>query len=158
MERFDKLGMLVIPNPLPPKPVPSERTLVAQHLYCPHGHDLISRRAVFDRHAGVLIAVRDARGAEGLIALSPVFGDKRRIALDLDLVSGERVTLRCPTCGVALPVHSSCPCGADLVALFLTATASFAECIGICDRVDCVHARVTSGSELLMLAAAAAQA
>ncbi|HOX25898.1 MAG TPA: hypothetical protein PLL30_09985 [Candidatus Krumholzibacteria bacterium] len=154
MERFDKLGMLVIPNPRSRTPRPRATTLIATRLYCQHGHDLVSSRAVFDGHPGILIAARDQRDHPGLVALSPVFGDKRRISLDLDLVPGERATLSCPSCGAALPVHSPCECGADLVALFLTASGDFAECIGICDRVDCVHARITTSSELIARAAA----
>jgi hypothetical protein len=99
------------------------------------------------------LIVRNAHGDEGTVALSPVFGDKRRMVVDLELERGEVVSLHCPRCEAALPVHSACDCGADLVAMFLAPDADFAKCIGVCNRVDCEQARITGGSELLTRAA-----
>jgi len=152
MERFDRKGMLIIPNPMADRYPARRKVLVVKELYCPRGHGLLSPRAVFDEHPGILVGARDARGDEGLIALSPIFGDKRRVALDLDLASGELLSLHCPECLTPLPAHSPCECGGELTALFLTPAADFADCIGVCNRVDCVNAKIISSGEMVSLA------
>lgn len=156
MQRFDKRGMLIIPNPVEKPAASLEEVIVVSELFCPSGHSLINNRATFNGHRGILVEAVQGEGAKGLLALSPVYGEKSRVALGLDLVTGERLVLRCPECNLALPVHSPCGCGGDLVALFLTPEASFTQCIGVCDRVDCVNAKVISGGELITMALGAA--
>ena len=150
MERFNSRGMLLIPNPLAPGPAP-RKVLVMRQLYCPAAHELISPRVHFHTYPGILIRARAASG-EGLVGLSPIYGDRSRIALDIDFTTGEIRELSCPTCGAPLPVHSPCPCGADLVSLFTTPQADFADCIGICNRVDCPQAHIILNDELIRLA------
>jgi hypothetical protein len=48
-------------------------------------------------------------------------------------------------------VHSTCSCGSDIVALFLEPKADFANCLGICRRIDCFNAKTIAGGELLSL-------
>lgn len=155
MQRFDKKGMLIVPNPVD-RPEPAvEDVIVVSELYCPDGHTLISNRATFNGYPGILVTAKQGDGSKGLLALSPIYGEKSRVALGLDLVPGERLELHCPHCSMVLPVHSACGCGANLVALFLGMDGEFTHCIGLCERVDCVNAKVISGGELITRALSA---
>lgn len=151
MRQFDKTGRLVIPQPhrdAPPRRPPA----AVRHLFCPAGHALVDRRAVFDDTAGILLAVREASGRRGLVALSPFPGDRRRIAVDIDPADGARVSLRCPACDAPLPVHSACSCGGDVVALFTGRDGGFTACIGVCDRWGCPRSRIICNEDLLVMA------
>jgi len=150
MKRFDKKGMLVIPNPLSGRVAAKGNVLMIREIYCPNGHSLVTNRAVFNGYPGVLLGVRH-NDDEGFVALSPVFGDKARISLGIDLEEGQLLTLFCPDCEAELPVHSHCPCGGELIALFLTSEAEFSDCVGICNRVDCVNAELIDSGELISL-------
>ncbi len=155
MERFDKRGMLIVPNPVG-KPDPTvDKVIVASELFCPQGHGLISDRATFNGYPGILVTAVQGDGSKGLLALSPIYGEKSRVALGLELVNGEQLTLHCPHCSVALPTHSPCACGANLVSLFLDTETKFTHCIGVCERVNCVNAKVISGGELITMALSA---
>jgi hypothetical protein len=55
MERFDKKGMIVIPNPVR-KAAATMKVLIVRELFCQTGHSLISKRAVFNGYPGILIA------------------------------------------------------------------------------------------------------
>jgi hypothetical protein len=150
MKRFDKKGMLVIPNPLSGRVAAKGNVLMIHELFCPNGHSLVTDRAVFNGYAGVLLGVRHGED-EGFVALSPIFGDKARISLGVDMDAGQLLELFCPDCEVKLPVHSHCPCGGELYALFLTPAAEFSDCVGICNRVGCVNAELVSSGELISL-------
>ncbi len=150
MERFDEKGMLIIPNPIVKKTAEREKVLVVVECFCQNGHNLVSPRAVFNGHPGIIIRVKKDR-KRGLIALSPVYGEKARIALDIDLVSGEVLDLHCPACDARLLKHSPCICGADMIALFTTPAANFSDCIGVCNRIDCPQAKIINSGELIAL-------
>ena len=155
MQRFDKKGMLIVPNPVEKPESAVEKVIVVNELYCPDGHSLISNRATFNGYPGILVTAVQGDGSKGLLALSPIYGEKSRVALGLELVSGEQLELRCPHCSVALPTHSLCACGASLVSLFLDTETKFTHCIGVCERVDCANAKVISGGELITMALSA---
>lgn len=150
MERFNTRGMLIIPNQLKRDLVEAEKLIVIGHLYCPAGHELISKRAVFNGYPGVLLKICGAE-CTGLVALSPIFGQKARITVDADIKSGEIVKFCCPHCGVALPAYAPCTCGAELIALFTTPEKTYSDCVGVCNRVDCVNAQMIVGDELVSL-------
>ncbi len=149
MERFNERGMLIIPNPVH-ETAATEKILVVGRLFCPNGHSLISNRAVFNGYPGIMVRVRTGQ-KEGLVALSPIYGSKTRIAMDIDLVKGEIVDLYCPHCDVLLPVHSPCSCGADLIAFFPTRDVDFTDCVAICNRVDCINSRILINDEVISL-------
>ncbi|HHO77079.1 MAG TPA: hypothetical protein ENN05_11735 [Deltaproteobacteria bacterium] len=141
--------MLIIPNPVRESSA-SAKILVAGRLFCPNGHDLISPRALFDGHPGILI--KAAKGSRrGCIALSPVYGSTSRIVLDIDLVKGEIMDLYCPACDILLPIHSPCSCGANLVALFTSKHPDFTDCIAICNRVGCINSHILINDEVISL-------
>lgn len=148
MKLFDKKGMMVIPNPIKDKTISGPKVLIVNELYCPNGHNLINNRARFNGYPGILIKVEQT-GQTGMIALSPIYGDKCRITLDIDLKSGETMKALCPHCDAELPVHSKCSCGADLKALFLTKEQRFADCVVICNRVDCYNSSIIEGGDII---------
>ena len=150
MERFDKRGMMIIPNPLKSSSDGGEKLIVLGELYCPEGHNLINPQAQFNSHPGIVVDVLKGDNI-GMLALSPFYGIKARIAVGIDLESGEQVEMLCPECGCALPVHSRCECGGDLIALFLVAGANFTNCVGVCNRVDCVNSQIISNGKMFEL-------
>lgn len=147
MKRFNEKGAIVIPNPLK-NAIVKEHALALTEIYCPNGHSLINSRANFNGRSGIVLVI-EQDGKKSLAAFSPIFGDKTRIALDIDLKSGENVILRCPECDVELPVHSNCHCGGKMFALFRTPDADFSECVAVCGRVDCVNSQLVQGGQLI---------
>lgn len=148
MERFDKKGMMVIPSPIRSIIREKEKVLVVKECYCPKGHSLINPRAIFNGFKGIQLKVR-TNDRKGHIVLSPLVGDKSRIALDVDLKSGELLQISCPTCDTPLPVYSPCACDGELIALFTTTEADYSHSVGICTRVDCFNGEIKSGSEMV---------
>ena len=151
MRRFDNKGMMVFPTPLPAEYRESNHVLVVQACYCLHGHNLINPRAQFNDFDGIFLRVRKDE-VDGLVALSPVYGDKSRISLGIRLEKGDVFTLLCPECSVTLPVFGQCSCEADLITIFLNTEADFGHCMGLCSRVGCFNAQLKSGDELLTIA------
>ncbi len=148
-ERFDHKGMLIIPNPHRQHMKEVDTVYVITHCYCPRGHDLISSRVSFNGFPGLIIRVKKG-GKKGLIALSPVYGEKVRVAMDIDLQHDELVALHCPICDRAFPVHSACPrCGGEMIALFLGPHADFSDCVAVCNRIDCPNASLIEGGHLV---------
>ncbi len=148
MERFDKKGMMVYPSPIRKAIREKEKVLVVQECYCPRGHSLINPRAIFNGLGGIDLKVH-TEDATGRIVLSPMVGDKSRIALDIDLKSGELVKIVCPLCDTPLPLYAACQCGGELIALFTTPEKDYAHCVGICNRVDCFNGEVKSGGDMM---------
>ncbi len=151
MKRFDNRGMMVVPNPVTEGAI-SDKALVAVELYCQNGHNLINPRANFNGYPGVVVEV-EQDGERGTVALSPIFGEKSRIALDIELIKGKVLKIFCPECGIELPVHSTCPkCEqGQIVTFFLSKKGDFAHSIGICNTVDCPYATLIEGDELISI-------
>lgn len=151
MRIFDDRGILLFPSPYMRELRESSKALVVKACFCPQGHNLISDTAVFGDFNGILVRVR--KGAdEGLVALSPVYGDKSRISLGMHLEKGDILGLFCPECGVPLPTYDECSCGGDVIALFTRPSQDYGNCVGICNRVGCKNAEIRSGDELLSYA------
>ena len=149
MKRFDKKGMMIFPNPAGDKRIlKSKKTLVIKECYCPNGHSLISSEVFFNKFEGILFRI--ARGDKsGLIALSPVYGEKNRITIKLNLKDGDIWNFYCPECNIALPFYTLCECGGNLTTIFTSRDADFNHSIGICNRVGCQKATIHLGEELL---------
>lgn len=148
MKIFDKEGLLIIPNPEGTEVKPVKKIIFVDECYCQNGHSLMNNRASFNGLPGIMLKVK-AKDRKGLVALSPIYGDKSKISLDIDLHDKELLELSCPNCDSLLPVYSTCSCGADLVALFLSKEIDFNNSIGICSRVNCFNSEIKSSSELL---------
>lgn len=148
MNIFDKDGMMVFPNPIKKQAEERKNVLVVKECYCRNGHNLMNKRASFSGFSGIMLMVKSAKHA-GKVILSPIFGDKSKISLDIDLQDGELLELSCPTCNSILPVYSKCACAGNLVALFLKNNSDYSNCIGICTRVNCFNSEIKSCNELL---------
>lgn len=149
MKRFDKKGMMIFPNPYEKDNIlQSEKILVIEECYCPQGHSLISTKAMFNKFKGILFLAKHGK-EKGLVALSPVYGVKSRITLDLELKDGEIWKFHCPDCEVALPYYTRCKCGGNLTTFFTSKDADYNHSIGICNRVGCQNASIHLGEELL---------
>ena len=150
MKLFNKEGLMIIPNPIKIEIKESNNVLVLTECYCKNGHNLVNRRVKFNDFDGIIIKLKKD-GKDGLVAMSPIYGDKSRISIDLDLIERETYDFHCPECDAELPEFSPCSCGAELKALFNTREAVFANCTGVCNRVGCEHAVIHSDGELLTI-------
>lgn len=120
---------------------------VVDECYCPNGHSIITDLATFQGYPGLTLRLKN-RASEGLLVISPVLGDHDRKFIDFERKVGEVVEICCPTCSVPFPVYNVCPCGAHLVALFTSPKAVFSQCIGLCQRLGCLHSELLSERDL----------
>ena len=131
MTRFNSKGMWRIPTGKRRKSLQEiDEDLVIRKCYCPNGHDLINPKVNVRGYNGILIKVKRGK-EEGLMALSPICGDKSKYTIDIELNEGEIIELLCPVCNVPLPVYAPCDCGADMITLFCDKHGNFCNCIGI---------------------------
>jgi hypothetical protein len=151
MRIYDRRGMLNIPTPQKRLVKSDKSMLLVKECYCQNGHNLIDHRVTFNGYSGICLKTSNGE-KEGTVGLSPVYGEKCRIAMDIEFKEGEIYQFYCPHCNIDLPVFSPCHCGADIITLFLNPEADFANCIGICNRVGCANSVVRSRGELLSLA------
>ena len=137
-----------------PEPLKNEVTdegheaVVVEECYCQNAHSLIDKKALFNGLKGIIIKVK-RKNITGLVALSPVYGYKSRISFDTKLIKDEIWSIHCPECDEALPIHSSCSCGGEMVSVFTNENASFTDCICICNRIDCYRAGIVTGNDLI---------
>lgn len=151
MKRFDAKGMLIIPNPVSAEAICKQKQLLlVNECYCQNGHNLISSQAIFNGFKGIVFKVKRGN-EEGLVALSPVYGFKSRVSLNVDLFNDQIWEICCPQCDVSLPVYSNCSCGGNMIALFTDDEANFSNCIGICNRIGCFNAGIQHSNELLTM-------
>lgn len=124
-----------------------EKNEVITECYCPNGHSILTDKAVFQDRLGLTLKLK-SKTSEGLLVISPLIGDSDRQFIDFEKTSGDIVDICCPTCSEAFPVYNVCPCGAHLVALFTSAEAQFSQCVGICQRLGCLHSELLSARDL----------
>jgi len=148
MRIYDRRGMLVIPKPQPVVNQEDKPVILVKECFCQNGHNLVSNRVTFSNFDGIYLKVKNNE-KEDFIGLSPVYGEKCRIALGVELVKDEIYEFYCPDCNEELPVFSPCHCGADIVTLFLNERGDYKDCIGICNRVDCSNSVVRNKGELI---------
>ena len=140
---------MIFPNPLIKKKIcAEENVIIFTECYCPNGHDLITAKAKFDKFDGILLKI-STESSEGLFALSPVYGCKTRISVEIDLKEGEQYNFSCPECNVPLPVYTKCHCGANIFTLFLNNNADFHSFLGACDRIGCTNSYIQLGEEIV---------
>ena len=120
---------------------------VITECYCPNGHTILTDKAQFQGHPGLTLMLRN-KTSEGLLVISPVIGDRGRTFIDFERQAGEVVDICCPSCSEPFPVYNECPCGAHLIALFTSQKAHFSQCIGICQRLGCLHSELLSERDL----------
>ncbi|MBR9975901.1 MAG: hypothetical protein KFF77_10005 [Bacteroidetes bacterium] len=151
MRIFNDNGMMILPSSFMPELRESNKALVMKACYCPRGHNLVNDKVMFGEFEGILMRVRKGMH-EGLLAVSPVYGDKSRISLGMRLDKGDVLILVCPECGVPMPIYDQCTCGGDIRALFTRPVPDFDNCVGICNRVGCHTAELRNGDKLLTYA------
>jgi hypothetical protein len=118
--------------------------------YCPNGHSLLYARANFSGHPGILLKIAGIKGT-GHVVLSPIYGEKSRIALDVDLVEGEKLEVMCPFCDQPFAELGPCPCGASLITIYTTPIPDCNDYLGLCNRVGCPHAEVKTKGDIVLL-------
>lgn len=150
MKIFNKNGLLYIPQSKDYKPSRSEKLILVKECFCSNGHNLISKQAQFGNYEGIVLKIRQNEN-EGIIALSPIYGDKSKVTFNITLIEDKTVTLSCYKCGVNLPVYGNCECGGELVIMFTAKLGDFNNCVGICNRVGCKHAEIKNEGQLLSL-------
>ena len=139
---------MVFPNPRQIKLRSKKKEqIVFSECYCPNGHQLISSKAKFNKLNGILLKISKEE-KEGYIALSPIYGNKIRVGVLIDLIEGECYKLSCPECNVELPIFTNCHCGGEIFSLFLSKKASFDSFIGACNRIGCENSYVQNGDDL----------
>lgn len=139
---------MLFPNPIKKTEICKHKELlVIEKCFCHNGHNLINEHAVFNGFSGIMLKV--CRGGQsGTVALSPVYGYKSRVTLDISLKSGEIWDVCCPVCDEHLPVYSECTCGGKIFALFLNKKTDFSKCILLCNRIDCFNAEIKLEHEM----------
>jgi len=149
MSIFDNKGMMIFPNPKSNR-TNNENIIVVQECFCSKGHNLLNKRINFNGYYGIYLKVKHNEKS-GFVGLSPVFGDKSRVFIDIDVNTDDLLELSCPECDTPLPVYSACSCGSSLLALFSTKKLEFSNCIGICNKVDCVNSEIISENKLISI-------
>ena len=152
MKLYDNKGLLIFPSPRDPDAEKEVQGVIIKKSYCINGHNLVSRQAQFGKYDGIVLNVK-MDDKKGIIALSPIFGDKSRITLGIVLEEGKLVQLSCPVCNAKLPVFSRCECGGDFLIMFTGILNDFTNCVGVCNRVGCKHAEIKNEGHLLNLSA-----
>jgi hypothetical protein len=128
----------------------AEEPRVITECFCHNKHSLIDDLSKFGEYKGISLKLRSS-SSEGQLTISPVISDLSRTFFNFDYIDGEIIKICCPTCSEPLPVYDTCTCGADLVAMFTSRKADFSECVGICQRVGCLNAKIMCSESLSRL-------
>lgn len=126
-------------------------TLVVTQAFGPGGHNLVGLSDVkFNGHPAVTLRVRTPEGREGLVHLSPIFGDRRKEGFT-DIAPGTRCTLLCPVTGQTLEKLGSVDdgSGADYYALYLTSKLASGHAIALTDVWDHFHSRIVDDEAVI---------
>jgi hypothetical protein len=127
-----------------------EVTIVITQAYGPGGHQLVGiSDAAFDGYPALTLLVR-ADGREGLVHLSPLHGDDRKLGFT-DIPVGTRCELLCPTCKVPLDVIGDIgeKGKGRYYAIYLTPALSKGSLVMVSDIWGHYHSRIVHDSELI---------
>ena len=145
MKIFDSKGRMRVPDSKKSYKITKGEKLVIDECYCKNGHNLISSKAKFGDFNGIYLKAKN-KFCDGYIALSPVWGDKSRISIDIDLREGGLIDLFCPECETPLAKYSKCDCDGDMVIFFLDKDADYSKCVGVCNRIGCPNSELKKDS------------
>lgn len=132
-------------------PEPEGVVIVVSQAYGPRGDNLVGISNVeFDGHPAVTIGVRTPDGREGLVHLSPIHGDPRKIGMT-DIEPGTPVQLFCPVSREPLPYLGEVEdgSGARYYGIYLTPRLSDGAVVAVSDVWDHYHSRIVDGMELI---------
>jgi len=124
--------------------------IVVTQAYGPRGHNLVGISDVeFDGHPAVTIRIR-AAGRDGLVHLSPIHGDSRKVS-QIDIPVGTRCELLCPVSGQPLDVVGDVEdnSGARYYAIYLTPQLSRGSMVMVSDLWGHYHSRIIDDFELI---------
>jgi hypothetical protein len=125
-------------------------TVIVTQAFGPRGDNLVGVSNVeFDGHPAVTLKLR-ADGREGLVHLSPIHGDSRKIA-PFDIAPGTRCELLCPVSGQRLDLVGEVEdrSGARYYALYLTPQLSQGSMVMVSDLWGHYHSRIIDDFELI---------
>ncbi len=126
-------------------------TFVVTQAFGPGGDNLVGHSDVkFNGHPAVTLLVRTPDGREGLVHLSPLFGDKRKQGFT-DIAPGTRCTLLCPVTRRPLERLGAVDdgTGADYFALYLTPKLARGHAIAVTDVWDHFHSRIVDDEAVI---------
>ncbi len=118
--------------------------------FCHNGHSLLDPAHQFEGFDGLTVQLNN-ESHTGLLALSPIIGDMNRTFIDFTCIENELIEISCPTCKEPLPDYDKCSCDASLVSMFTTPDQNFANCVGICPRIGCLHSKIITNFNLCKL-------
>ncbi len=147
---IDSEHLVVTGRPAPDLLVEGEGVLVINHAYGPAGDSLIGVSDVeFDGCPALTLLVR-ADGKEGLLHLSPLHGDPRKVGFT-DIRLGTKCELLCPVSKQPLRQVGKAAdgSGAGYFALYLTPELSNNAMVMISDVWGHFHSRIVDKQELV---------
>ena len=124
--------------------------IVLTQAFGPRGDNLVGVSDVtFDGHPAVTLLVR-ANEKEGLVHLSPIHGDHRKMGF-VDIPAGTRCALLCPISKEPLPYIGKVKeqSAAGYYALYLTKKLTQGSAVMVSDVWDDYHSRVVDNFELI---------
>ena len=124
--------------------------VIVTQAYGPRGDNLVGIAPVeFDGNPAVTLKIR-AAGREGLVHLSPIHGDGRKVA-PFDIEPGTRCELLCPISNQPLDVVGEVEdgSGARYFAIYLTPQLSRGSMVMISDVWGHYHSRIIDDFELI---------
>jgi len=125
-------------------------TVVVTQAFGPRGDSLVGISDVeFDGHPAVTIKIR-VDGQEGLVHLSPIHGDARKVK-PFNIVHGTRCELLCPVSNQPLDLVGEVEdgSGARYYAIYLTPALSKGTMVMISDLWGHYHSRIIDDFELI---------
>ena len=125
-------------------------TVVVTQAFGPAGDNLVGiSDVVFEGHPAVTIKIR-VDGREGLVHLSPIHGDSRKVK-PFDIPHGTRCELLCPVSGRPLDLVGEVEdkSGARYYAIYLTPQLSRGSMVMVSDLWGHYHSRIIDDFELI---------
>jgi len=125
--------------------------IIVRKAFGPEGHNLVGISDVtFDGFPAVTLEVHTPDGRKGLVHLSPIHGDARKVGF-VEIEAGTRCTLYCPKSGKALERVQDIEGAYDAgyYALYRTADLSHGSMIMISDVWGHYHSRVVDDFEII---------
>jgi hypothetical protein len=135
---------------------PHDVTVIVTQAFGPRGDSLVGISDVqFDGNPAVTVKLR-AGGKEGLVHLSPIHGDARKVK-PFDIAHGTRCELLCPVSGQELDLVGEVEdgSGARYYAIYLTPALSRGTMVMVSDVWGHYHSRIIDDFELISAWAAA---
>ena len=125
--------------------------VVVTQAFGPEGHNLVGYSDVrFNGHPAITVLVRTPEGREGLVHLSPIYGDRRKQGFT-DIAPGTRCILCCPATGRPLeklgPVDDGS--GADYYVLYLTSKLIKGHAVALSDVWEHHHSRIVDDAAVI---------